>query len=300
MGESAQREASDKKRTEKRRGVLGLLLSAGIALKYGLLLLPKLKFFTTGASMLVSVGAYSFLFGVPFAVGLVLLLLVHEIGHVLAARREGIIVSAPMFVPFLGAAIIMREMPKDAAMEARIGLGGPLLGSLAALIPLAVWQLGGGEIWQALAYTGLLLNLFNLLPVVPLDGGRAMAAISTKFWLAGMLGLVGLTVLLMNPILALVCLFAGFESYRRFKARKQPETIAYHRVPARSRLLIGCTYVGLVAALGYGTITTHLQRDFNDIGGTNSAEVATQPPVPLAASTVSPPLIIIARAAPPL
>src|SRR5215204_3691179 len=163
------------------RRALGALAAAGLLLvkfaakaKALLLLLPKLKLLTTSASMLVSIGAYSLIWGWRFAFGFVLMLLVHELGHVIQLRREGIKASAPLFIPFLGAVISARSMGKDAAAEARVGLAGPVLGSLAALVPLALYGLTGEELFKALAFVGFFLNLFNLLPVLPLDGGRAM------------------------------------------------------------------------------------------------------------------------------
>ena len=127
--------------------------------------------------MLVSVAAYSLIWGWKFAVGFVLLIFVHEMGHVLQLRREGIKASAPMFIPFFGAVIWAKSLGENAAAEARVGLAGPMLGSLgaAALIPVAYAT--GNDLFTALAFTGFFLNLFNLLPVVPLDGGRAMAAL---------------------------------------------------------------------------------------------------------------------------
>src|SRR5215217_6283441 len=87
-----------------------------------------------------------------------------------------------MFIPFLGAFVAMKEMPKDAGAEARVGLAGPVLGSIGCLIPVALWQITGDEFWQAGAFIGIFLNLFNLLPILPLDGGRAMAALSSWIW----------------------------------------------------------------------------------------------------------------------
>ena len=143
-------------------GAIGLvILKFGAKLKAVLLLLPKLKLFTTSASMLVSIGAYALLWGWKFGVGLVLLLLVHELGHVWQARREGLDASAPLFIPFLGAAIALKELPKDAAVEARVGLAGPIIGSLGTCVPLAIWLATGEEFWQALAFFGFFLNLLQ-------------------------------------------------------------------------------------------------------------------------------------------
>jgi Zn-dependent protease len=242
-------------------GWLAALGVIALKLKALVLLLPKLKLFTTSASMLVSVGAYTLLWGWKFAVGFVLLLLVHEMGHVIQLRREGIKASAPMFIPFLGAAVAMKEMPKDAAAEARVGLAGPVLGSIAALVPLGVHELaGGGDFWAALAFTGFLLNLFNLLPVLPLDGGRAMAALSPWMWLVGYALLIAATVAFPNPILVLILVFGGLETWRRWRTRGTPEGRAFHRVSPRTRLAVAGVYLGLAAALAVGMDVSFVAR----------------------------------------
>jgi Zn-dependent protease len=247
--------------------VRGWLVATGVLIanfaakiKVLLLLLPKLKLFTTSASMLVSVAAYSLIWGWTFALGFVILLLVHEMGHVLQLRREGVEASAPMFIPFLGAVITAKSMGDDAAAEARVGLAGPVIGSLATLVPLGIWLATGNEFWQALAFTGMLINLFNLLPVLPLDGGRAMAALSPWVWIAGFAALIVLTVLFPNPILLLILLFGGLETWRRFKQRNSPEGREYHRIPARTRWLVAAVSLGLAAAHGFGVSATHLER----------------------------------------
>jgi Zn-dependent protease len=251
---------------------LGVLIALGaILLKFGaklkglLLLLPKLKIFTTSASMLVSIGAYALIWGWRFAVGFVLLLLVHEMGHVLQLRREGIKASAPMFIPFLGAAVAMKELPKDAAAEARVGLAGPILGTLGCLVPVALFALTGNELFQALAFVGFFLNLFNLLPVLPLDGGRAMAALSPWMWVVGFALLVATAVVFPNPIMLIILLLGGFETWRRWKARKSPEAKRYSRVRPRTRAAVAVTYVGLAVALAVGMDLTFLERDFGDV-----------------------------------
>jgi Zn-dependent protease len=244
----------------------GLLLAKlGTKLKVLVFALPKLKLFTTSASMLVSIAAYQLIFGWPFAVGLVLLLLLHELGHVIQLRREGVEASAPMFIPFLGAVIAAKSMGKDAAAEARVGLAGPILGTIATLIPLGIWLATGEDFWRALAYIGFFLNLFNLLPVVPLDGGRAMAALSPWVWFVGFAGLVVLTVFIPNPILLLVILFGGLESWRRWKARNTPEAQAYHDIPTRTRVYVAIAYLLLAALLAVGVTETYFERDFSDV-----------------------------------
>jgi Zn-dependent protease len=251
----------------KRAGGVAVGAAVLLATKGKLLLvaLPKLKVFSTSASMLVSVVAYQLIFGWAFAVGFVLLLLLHELGHVFQLRREGIQASAPMFIPFLGAVISAKSLGDDAAAEARVGLAGPILGSIATLVPLGIWLVTGEEFWRALAYVGFLINLFNLLPVLPLDGGRAMAAISPWVWIAGFAGLVALLFFFFNPILLLVVIFGGIETWRRWKQRNTPEGRAYNRVPARTRALVAVTYLSLAALLAAGVAETYFERSLDDV-----------------------------------
>jgi Zn-dependent protease len=261
---------SGRSKVEWRRGLAplgGLLLvlaKFGAKAKALLLLLPKLKLLTTAGSMLVSVGAYSLIWGWRFAVGFVLLLFVHEIGHVIQLRREGIKASAPFFIPFLGALIWARSFGGNALAEARVGLAGPLLGSLGAAAVAVIAFATGSDLLRALAFTGFLLNLFNLLPVVPLDGGRAMAALSPWMWGLGFAALIALAVLFPNPIMLMIVFFAGLETWRRWQARKSPEAQAYYRVAPRNRALVAATYLALAALLAFGMAETHLPRNLGD------------------------------------
>ncbi|MFN2616213.1 MAG: site-2 protease family protein [Thermoleophilaceae bacterium] len=254
------------------RRVLGPVAAVGVVLakwatklKGLLVLLPKLKLLSTSGSMLVSIGAYSLIWGWRFAVGFVVLLLVHEMGHVLQLRREGIPASAPMFIPFLGALVAMRELPKDAAAEARVGLAGPVLGSVGALGALGLYALTGNELFKALAFFGFFLNLFNLLPVLPLDGGRAMAALSPWMWFVGYGLLVAATIAFPNPIMLLILLFGGMETWRRWQRRRSPEAREFHRVRPLTRAAVAAVYLGLAAALALGMDLTHIARDFGDV-----------------------------------
>jgi Zn-dependent protease len=247
----------------RRIAPLGAALIALLAkLKAILILLPKVKLLATAATMAVSIAAYASIWGFAFAVGVVVLLLVHEMGHVIALRREGIPASAPMFIPFLGAVISARSLGDNALAEARVGLAGPILGTVGSLVSLAVWLITGHDYWRALAYFGLFLNLFNLLPVVPLDGGRAMAAMSPWMWFAGFAGIVVLAIVFPNPIILIIAVFAGYETYRRWQQRRSGGLgqQAYYRVSPRDRLLVGAVYLGLVALLVVGMDVTHLPR----------------------------------------
>jgi Zn-dependent protease len=245
-------------------GVLALIVGFAGKLKALLLILPKLKLLTTSGSMLVSVGAYALIWPWQFAVGLVLLIFVHEMGHVIQLRREGVPATAPMFIPFMGAAVGMKRLPDDAAAEARVGLAGPILGSVACLIPLGLYAATGNHLFQALAFTGFFLNLFNLAPVLPLDGGRAMAALTPWMWLVGFGLLLGVGIAFPNPIIILILVLGGFETWRRFKSRNDPTQQAYYRVPPRTRFIIAAVYVGLAVALVLAMDATHLARTFGN------------------------------------
>jgi Zn-dependent protease len=127
-----------------------------------------------------------------------------------------------------------------------------------------VWQLTGDDLWRALAFTGLFLNLFNLLPVVPLDGGRAMAAMAPWMWFVGLAAMIPLAFIFPNPIIFLILLFAGLETYKRWKLRRsgQPGQRQYYRVRPRDRALVAVVYLGLIALLVIGMHFTTLARSF--------------------------------------
>jgi Zn-dependent protease len=238
---------------------LAVIVAKGKAI---LLLLPKLKLLTTSGSMLVSIAAYSVIWGWKFALGFVVLLFVHEMGHVIALRREGVEASAPVFIPFLGALVWAKSLGDDAAAEARVGLAGPILGSIGAAACLPIASATGNDFWTALAFTGFFLNLFNLLPVVPLDGGRAMAALAPWMWFVGLGVVVGLAIAFPNPIILLIALIGAFDVYNRWKHRRSGDEEArrYYAVRPRDRVLIGVVYVVLIAALVLGMDATHLKR----------------------------------------
>lgn len=243
---------------------MGLLIIIGIFLltkfKLVLLVLSKAKFLTSGLSMFVSIAAYALFWGFPFAVGFVLLLFIHELGHVIQLRREGIKASAPMFIPFLGAVIAAKSLGENAAAEARVGLAGPILGTVGALVPLALWLITGEQFFQALAFVGFFLNLFNLIPIVPLDGGRAMAAVSPKIWLIGFLLIIVLTVVTLSPIMILILLFAGIEGWSRFKNRNSPEGKEYLLVDKKTKIFVLISYFGLMIFLAVMMGVTYLPK----------------------------------------
>jgi Zn-dependent protease len=229
-------------------GLLALIASKGPVL---LAALTKLKFAGTFLSMLVSVGAYTLLWGWKFASLFVLLLFVHELGHALWLRSEGVKAGLPVFIPFLGALIAMKEMPRNAWVEAKVGLAGPILGTAGAA---AIWLAGeatNSDLLRAAAYTAFLLNLFNLIPITPLDGGRAVAALHPVIWIAGLLALAGLMVLHPSPFLLLILVLGGLDAWRRWRGRFSggPAAKAYYTVLPWQRAVVLVTYVGLIGVL---------------------------------------------------
>ena len=202
-------------------GAAGLfLLSKG---KTILGLLKLSKFGSALISMAVTVWAYTIVFPYQVAIGLVAMIFIHEMGHVIAAKRKKLPVSAPFFIPFIGAAIMMKRHPRDAATEAYIGIGGPVLGSIGALAAFLIGWIGiqngagaGWYVWFVIANIGFILNLFNLLPMQPLDGGRIASAVSRWLWIVGLIGGVFLILFFKAWILIIFWVLFALDLYRTY------------------------------------------------------------------------------------
>jgi Zn-dependent protease len=233
--------------------MLKLLLLLFSGLKFG-------KIFMTGGTMLISVVVYAWIFGWRYAVGFVALLFVHEMGHFIAARQRGLPVGAPTFIPFVGAWIEMKQLPHDAETEAYVGMGGPLVGSLGALACYFVARDMGeeGRWLLAVAYGGFFLNLFNLIPMSPLDGGRITAVLSPKLWLLGVPVLMAVFWWNPSPILILVAIMAAPQVMKawRFKAN-DPSHGDYYQASAETRLTYATAYIGLIVFLSVMTHDVH-------------------------------------------
>jgi Zn-dependent protease len=232
-------------------------------LKLIFLLLGGLKFgklLTTGGTMLISLVVYGFIFGWRYAAGFIGLLFVHEMGHFIAARQRGLNVGAPTFIPFMGAWIEMKDMPHDAETEAYVGLGGPLVGSLGALACYFVARDMGrdGQWLLAVAYSGFFLNLFNLIPLSPLDGGRITAVLSPRLWLLGVPILMALFWFNPSPMLIIIAIMAAPQVMKawRFKA-DDPTHAGYYVASAETRLTYATAYIGLLAFLAVMTHDVH-------------------------------------------
>lgn len=234
-----------------------LIAVGALAIKFGGVLF-KAKFLW---SMFISAAFYVWFGGWWFGVGLIVLLFVHEMGHVLEAKRQGLPVSAPLFIPFLGALITLKQMPHNAWNEAKLAIAGPIVGSVGAA---GIWIAGvayDSNHLKALAFLGFFLNLFNLLPVVPLDGGRIVGALHPVLWLVGFLALLGLVFVSPNPILIIILIFSGMELWQRWRTRNAPELQEYYRVTPRQRAIVAVLYFGLAVLLVLGMEATHVDRD---------------------------------------
>jgi Zn-dependent protease len=228
-----------------------LLLALLTAGKLGKLLL-------SGGSMLLSVVAYAWTFGWPYAVGFVALIFVHEMGHYLAARQRGLNVGLPTFLPFVGAWIELKDQPHDAETEAWVGFAGPLLGSIAALGCYALARDQDSKLLLALAYAGFFLNLFNLIPLSPFDGGRITAVLSPRIWLLGVPLLVGLFLWRPSPMLVIMAVLAAPQVMKAWKYDPDlPENQAYYAASGETRLTYAVYYLGLLSFLAIMAHDTH-------------------------------------------
>ena len=240
-------------------GVIGVVILKFIGkIKFILPILLK-----TGGSMVLMVGVYASIWGWKWAAGFVLLLLVHECGHLLVAKKFGLAVSAPMFIPFMGAFIALKEAPRNAWMEACVGIGGPMLGTFGALLCNLLGEIFSAPLFIALAWFGYFLNLFNLTPVGMLDGGRIVTALSRWLWLPGFALLLWFGWKFPNFIVWLIVLLSLPRIYSLFRKRTEEEQ-RYFEVTPLQRWTMSILYFGLIAVLIFGM---HLaQQDLNKHG----------------------------------
>jgi Zn-dependent protease len=215
------------------------------------------KLLTTAGTMLVSLVAYAWIYGWRYAAGFLALMFCHEMGHYIAARQRGLNVGVPTFIPFVGAWIELKDRPHDAETEAYVGLAGPLAGTLAALVCYFWSRNTGSSLLLAVAYSGFFLNLFNMIPVPPFDGGRVTAAISRKLWLVGAPVLLALFLWRPNPILILMAVLAAPQILGVLRGSPDPEDAAYYSVPVQKRIEYGLLYIGLLVYLAVMTEQVH-------------------------------------------
>ena len=264
--QEAKIEQSDQAQSKKRKGLAGI----GGAIAAIIASLSKLgslgfllKFGWAGISALISIAVYSWLFGWRFAVGLVALLFIHEMGHALVMKLKGIPIGGLTFIPLLGAAVTMRRMPQNARDEAEVGIAGPIAGAIACAFCLFLAYMPmADQIWAPLAYFGFFINLFNLIPIVPFDGGRVLAAIDRRVWILGFVGLLGFQIWeWLNGSFSFWLLFfvviAFTQLWSRGAAAKTAQGQSYYDVPLLTRIIMSLLYFGLAAVLYLGMTTAH-------------------------------------------
>jgi Zn-dependent protease len=205
---------------------IGLFILGKLKWVFGLFKLGK---FATLLSMFLSLGAYAMFYGWKFAVAIIYLIFVHEMGHLFAAKRKGLKTSPAIFIPFMGAAIGLKELPKNAKDEAYVAYAGPLFGLLSFLPAVFLYESTGEPFWGLVIFLGAMINLFNLFPVSPLDGGRIVGVLSTKIWLVGLLLIIPYLFISPEPIIFLIFLFGIVTWWRRvredFELKKTEQTL---------------------------------------------------------------------------
>lgn len=215
-------------KTRSTLAAIGMFLLAKS--KWALAMLKWTKFGGTLLTMAASVSAYAIFFGWKFAIALVYLIFVHEMGHLVAARMKGITTSPAIFIPFVGAMISMKEQPRDAATEAFLAYGGPLAGLVSFLPAIALYASSEDPFWALVIYLGATINLFNLLPITPLDGGRIVSVLSTQIWLIGLGLLIAFVVLYpANPIMYIVLIVGAVGWWNRARESYRASVLAYEK-----------------------------------------------------------------------
>jgi Zn-dependent protease len=216
------------------------------------------KLAATGGTMLLSLALYAMVWGWPYAAGVVVLLFVHEMGHFVAARQCGLNVGAPIFVPFVGAAVMLKDAPLDVRTQAYIAFAGPLVGTVAAVAFYLLGRWTDNTLLLAIAYAGLFINLFNLLPIPMLDGGHITAIVSPRVWLLGAPLMLAAMLFWPSPLLVLIAILSFPQLLKAWHYDpKAPENVAYYGVPLQAKLEYGGLYLALTAYLGVMTYKLH-------------------------------------------
>ncbi len=228
-----------------------LLLILFSGLKWG-------KLATSGGSMLLSLVVYATIWGWRYAAGFIALLFAHEMGHYVAARQRGLNAGAPAFIPFVGAWIALKDQPVDVETEAYVAIAGPVVGTIAALAVYLWARSEDSGLLLAISYSGLFLNLFNLLPISPLDGGRVTAVLSPRIWFIGVPILLGLMLYRPSPMLVFVVILAVPQLMKAWRYDpKAPANSAYYGVPLQTKLEYCAAYLALAALLAIMTYEVH-------------------------------------------
>jgi Zn-dependent protease len=265
LPEDAQHAQQQKATTAKGLGAMGIAIAAFLAKFKTLLLLLlnlkwiaiALKLFWFAGSFLASVWFYALFWGWKFALVFVLLIAVHEFGHWFTMRFFGVPSSLPFFIPGMGALVNMTGRPASAFNESLIALAGPLMGAIGSAICAYVGFSAHEPFWIAAAYLGMFINLFNLAPVMPLDGGRIVGSISPRIWVGGLaLFIVAIFAFrLFNPLIIILIVISIPQVIAAWRGRLDAH---YYGVTLAQRLAITVAYFGLAGALFAGMMWTRI------------------------------------------
>lgn len=204
-----------------------------------------------GGSMLVTIAAYATKFRLGLVIGFVLITVIHEVGHAVVIRAKGLRTGYMVFIPFIGGAVTLKDQPRSAYDDAQIGLAGPIAGTLASLLSLQIYKWSDNPLYLLIASVGFVLNLLNLLPLGPLDGGRISAAVTKWMWLFGGGAVVYKTFKQPNPLMILILVLAAFQVYASI-VREQDDK-KFYEVTFAQRAAIAVPYFALVVFLGHQT-----------------------------------------------
>lgn len=215
-------QAAAAKKTSLGKAWAWTVAALGLLLTKGKLLLLGLTKAGTLWTMVLAFGVYWTIWGWKFAAGLVVSIYIHEMGHVVALSRFGIKASMPMFIPGFGALIRMKQHPASPREDARVGLAGPLWGLGAALAAYGIYELTGAPIWAAISQVGAWINLFNLLPIPPLDGGRGFRSLSRgQRWIV-VAAMAGMWAVTKEGLLVLLVIVAAWRALSE-KTKVEPD-----------------------------------------------------------------------------
>ncbi len=255
----------DVKKQKKAAGIAAVILAVLVKSKVLILFLLQtlkldivLQLFKLGSmggtlvTMAVMAWVYATTYGWLFAIGLVALIFIHEMGHYIAARYTGVDVSAPVFIPFLGAFIGMKEKPANAEIEGKIAIAGPLAGTLGTCLAAVGWLLTGNELLKGLIYFNLVMTLFNLIPFGFLDGGRIASAVSGKYWIVGLIIFGALAIYSHNPVLLVLLISGSISAWKKRKLNRDADS--YYDIDTESRNILSLAYFGTLLVNGMALV----------------------------------------------
>ena len=214
-----------------------------------------MQYAIAGGSFVVTIAAYATQFPVGVVTGFVVITLIHEIGHAVAIRAKGLRAGFMVFIPFVGGAVTLKDQPRSAYDDALIGLAGPFFGTLASLTVLQIYKWTADPLWLLIAWLGFVLNLFNLLPLGMLDGGRISAAITKWMWLIGGAVIVYKVLDQPNPLTIVIAVLAAFQVYASIVREKTDPN--FYEISGVQRAAIAVLYFALVIFLGHQTWMTY-------------------------------------------